>query len=312
MIIGIDKGHRYGTGAARILNETTENRKIGNELIKMLKEHGHTVIDCTSELVISTSQLGDIVRKANAQKLDIFCSIHLNAGGGHGTETFLCSGNYAGKEENRKIAQRVNDEIVKSCNFRNRGVKENTFYVIKNTIAPAILIEVCFVDSIEDKSKYDYLKVAKAIFKGLTGKEYAPKVTPTPTPSTNVSTIFKVGDTVTVSKNATHYATGQTMASFVKGNTYTIKEVKSDKALLSGIISWVYFKDLIGQAPQFKSYTVKITTDVLNVRKGPATSYAVSTTVKKNQVFTIVEEKNGWGKLKSGAGWISLEYTSKN
>ena len=59
------------------------------------------------------------------------------------------------------------------------------------------------------------------------------------------------------------------------------------------------------------SYLVKITADVLNVRKGPGTNHAVVTTVKQNDVYTIVEESNGWGKLKSGAGWISLSYTTK-
>ena len=58
-------------------------------------------------------------------------------------------------------------------------------------------------------------------------------------------------------------------------------------------------------------YTVKITATSLNVRKGPSTSYPVSTVVKQGQVFTITEEKDGWGKLKSGAGWISLKYTTK-
>lgn len=56
-------------------------------------------------------------------------------------------------------------------------------------------------------------------------------------------------------------------------------------------------------------YKVKITASVLNVRKGAGTKYAVATTVKKGEVYTIVDEKNGWGKLKSGAGWISLKYT---
>lgn len=67
---------------------------------------------------------------------------------------------------------------------------------------------------------------------------------------------------------------------------------------------------------KFQSYTVKITAKVLNVRKGPGTNYPVVTTVKKDQVYTIVgEEMNGktkWGKLKSGAGYISLDYTKKN
>lgn len=59
-------------------------------------------------------------------------------------------------------------------------------------------------------------------------------------------------------------------------------------------------------------YTVKITASVLNVRSGPGINYGINTTVKKNEVYTIAEENNGWGKLKSGAGWISLSYTTKN
>ena len=60
-----------------------------------------------------------------------------------------------------------------------------------------------------------------------------------------------------------------------------------------------------------KSYKVKVTTDVLNVRSGAGTNYKVTTKVKKNEVYTIVEEKGNWGKLKSGAGWICLDYTKK-
>lgn len=60
-----------------------------------------------------------------------------------------------------------------------------------------------------------------------------------------------------------------------------------------------------------KSYKVKVTADVLNVRKGAGTIYAVTTTIKRNEVYTIVAEKNGWGKLKSGAGWICLDYTKR-
>lgn len=58
-------------------------------------------------------------------------------------------------------------------------------------------------------------------------------------------------------------------------------------------------------------YLVKVTCDVLNVRKGPGTNYGVATVVKKGEVYTIVGEDNGWGKLKSGAGWIKLSYTEK-
>lgn len=59
------------------------------------------------------------------------------------------------------------------------------------------------------------------------------------------------------------------------------------------------------------TYKVRITANTLNVRAGAGTSYKVTTTVKKGGIYTIVEEKDGWGKLKSGAGWISLKYTKK-
>ena len=63
------------------------------------------------------------------------------------------------------------------------------------------------------------------------------------------------------------------------------------------------------------TYKVKIATDTLNVRKGAGVKYEISTVVKRNEVYTIVDEtKNGsttWGKLKSGVGWISLKYTTK-
>ena len=61
----------------------------------------------------------------------------------------------------------------------------------------------------------------------------------------------------------------------------------------------------------FNSYIVQITASALNIRKGPGTNYAKVGCIRDKGKYTIVEEKNGWGKLKSGAGWISLEYTKK-
>lgn len=60
-------------------------------------------------------------------------------------------------------------------------------------------------------------------------------------------------------------------------------------------------------------YQVKINTKTLNYRKGPGTNHPVMGIIHKDQVYTIVEEAFGlggskWGKLKSGAGWISLDY----
>lgn len=57
---------------------------------------------------------------------------------------------------------------------------------------------------------------------------------------------FRVGQSVKVKATATKYATGQNIASFVKGNSYSIARLEADRALLSGINSWVYLKDLEG------------------------------------------------------------------
>lgn len=59
------------------------------------------------------------------------------------------------------------------------------------------------------------------------------------------------------------------------------------------------------------SYLVKVTVDALNYRSGPGTNYKINGTIRDRGVYTIVEENSGWGKLKSGAGWISLNYTRK-
>ena len=66
-----------------------------------------------------------------------------------------------------------------------------------------------------------------------------------------------------------------------------------------------------GSVDTFKPYLVKITASVLNVRKAPNTNSKIVTTVKKDGVYTIVDAVGTWGKLKSGAGWISLNYTKR-
>lgn len=62
---------------------------------------------------------------------------------------------------------------------------------------------------------------------------------------------------------------------------------------------------------KFVPYKVKITCDSLNVRAGAGTNYRIKTTVHKNGIYTIVAEKDGWGKLLSGAGWLKLSLTKK-
>lgn len=59
------------------------------------------------------------------------------------------------------------------------------------------------------------------------------------------------------------------------------------------------------------SYLVKVTADSLNIRKGPGTNYGTNGAITNKGTYTIVETQGNWGKLKSGAGWICLDYTKR-
>ena len=67
----------------------------------------------------------------------------------------------------------------------------------------------------------------------------------------------------------------------------------------------------------FSPYLVEVTATDLNIRKGPGTNYGKTGKFTGKGVFTITEERagtgsnRGWGKLKSGAGWISLDYVKR-
>lgn len=62
-------------------------------------------------------------------------------------------------------------------------------------------------------------------------------------------------------------------------------------------------------------YQIKTTCDILNIRSGAGNKYRVTgriaETAPRKNIYTIVEEKNGWGRLKSNAGWVYLKYTAK-
>lgn len=70
------------------------------------------------------------------------------------------------------------------------------------------------------------------------------------------------------------------------------------------------------EMPSFNPYMVKVTADVLNIRNGAGTNYGTSGAIRDHGIYTIVEESDGvgaskWGMLKSGAGWISLDFTTR-
>lgn len=60
-----------------------------------------------------------------------------------------------------------------------------------------------------------------------------------------------------------------------------------------------------------EGYLVKVTANALNIRAGAGTNYNIVGCIRDKGTYTIIETQGNWGKLKSGAGWICLDYTNK-
>ena len=176
MKINVSAGHnpdgKVSCGAVGLIKESTEARKVTNEVIRLLKAKGHTVYNCTCNNGTSQSNvLTKIVAKCNSHKVDLDISIHFNAGASDkkgngkttGTEVLVYSDNSKAKP----YAERTAKAIAK-LGFKNRGVKiRDNLYFLHRTNSPAMLIECCFVDDKDDVKLYDYKKMAEAIVKGI-------------------------------------------------------------------------------------------------------------------------------------------------
>lgn len=142
--------------------------------------------------------------------------------------------------------------------------------------------------------------------------------------------VLKKGDVVTFTGKK-HYSSANsktpvsckpgkatiTLDPYLKGkHPYHLVAVKGGT---SNVYGWVDAEDIYEAQPhatedeveEFKPYLVKVTASALNIRKGAGTNHRVVGCIGDKGIYTIVAEDNGWGKLKSGAGWISLAYTKR-
>lgn len=167
MRIAIDLGHGVGTdrgASSKYIDEETIIDNVGGLIINKLKALGHTVIEVRPSSATSVSNsLVQRVQKANSNNVDLYVSIHANAGGGKGTEV------YTYKSKELQQARAVLNNLC-DLGFTNRGIKGSNLYVVNKTNAPAMLIEICFVDNAKDIELYTKLgnnKIADSIVRGL-------------------------------------------------------------------------------------------------------------------------------------------------
>ncbi len=162
---GSDSGAVYGGR-----REKDYTLQISNGVSAILRGAGFEIIN--NRTTDTNRSINNDARLANNNHVDGVIEFHLNAGGGTGTETY-CSvvGN-----ESRSLAIAIQNRIV-GLGFRDRGVKTKTgsdgrdyFGIIRMTNAPAVLVEICFIDSDVDMNLYHSIPniinhIADAIFR---------------------------------------------------------------------------------------------------------------------------------------------------
>ena len=181
--VNISSGHSINCQGARdIINEVTEARKVVDRVYEIIKASGKQCYKYHDTSSSSTQNLVNIVNWHNGFNDGVDVSIHFNAYA-HvdkpmGTEVCYYS--------NSSLATAVSKEIATAGGFIDRGAKQRTgLYFLKHTNKPAILIEVCFVDSVADVNLYraNFERICQAIAKTLIGNIVVPTPTaPAPTP----------------------------------------------------------------------------------------------------------------------------------
>lgn len=190
MKIVLDYGHCLSgadTGAVgNGYREEVCTREIGKRIKTKLENLGHNIIVVSPDYASSVSESLRIrVSSANSAGADISISIHLNAGGGRGTEIYTKNGSILSEASN--ILKEMN-----AIGYINRGVKEGSELALVGGIRiKSMLVECCFIDS-SDMSIYDPEKIATAIVKGLVGKDTSSPSTPSE--PVNPSTPSQNGD----------------------------------------------------------------------------------------------------------------------
>lgn len=140
---------------------------IGTALAQTLNSMGVTVAQTrATDTYVDIDSRAEMANKWGA---DYFVSIHLNAGGGNGLETYrsVVGG------PSRKLGECIQRELLK-MGYRDRGVKtkagtggKDYYGVIRETKAPAVLVEAGFVDSQEDMRRYNPGRIAERIAAGI-------------------------------------------------------------------------------------------------------------------------------------------------
>ncbi len=150
MLIAIDPGHGgEDPGAAGFgLKEKDLTLKISKLLIDKL--NGYQVEIIATRSGDETVSLKERARIANGHQAAFFCSLHINAGGGTGFESYV---HVSAPDETEALRSVIHEELVRyygAFGFPDRGKKRANFAVLRETRMPAVLLENLFIDRPRD------------------------------------------------------------------------------------------------------------------------------------------------------------------
>ncbi|MCI8519734.1 MAG: N-acetylmuramoyl-L-alanine amidase [Clostridia bacterium] len=154
MKIGVDAGHGLHTAGKRCAkqfdaNETREwvlNSRVATKVCEILNRSGVETLRLDDTTGNTDVSLSTRCTNANNANVDLVVSIHHNAGGGTGIETYVYNETLKNGETGR-IATLVNNKAVEKTGMRNRGVKTKDLAIIRDTKMKACLIECGFMDN---------------------------------------------------------------------------------------------------------------------------------------------------------------------
>ncbi|WP_200411281.1 N-acetylmuramoyl-L-alanine amidase [Virgibacillus salexigens] len=171
----IDAGHGGSDPGATAngLKEKDLTLEIALKLRNILNNEyeGHSLM--LSRTTDQSVTLSFRTNMANNWGADYLVSIHINAGGGTGFESYTYNGSYPGKAETNRLRGIVHNAIVAETEFRDRGKKEANFHMVRESAMPAVLTENGFIDNASDaaaaalKSDAFLTKIARGHAEGL-------------------------------------------------------------------------------------------------------------------------------------------------
>lgn len=238
--------------------------------------------------------------KTDANYKETMKDLGTNSYGNHWNQsgTNACVHAFIGKDANKEIATYQTLPFTYCCWGCGSGKKGS----YNSNPQARIQFEIC-EDSLADKTYFTAVFQEAAEFCAYLCKQYY----------LNVSQICSHAEAYKAGYGTNHGDPDHWLKKFGK----TMDDFRDEvKALLEEDKATVTATQAAEATTTTLPYLVRVTADALNIRKGPGTNYKIGGTIRDKGTYTIVEESAGkgatkWGKLKSGAGWISLDYTTK-